>query len=228
MKKILVVEDDKKTSELVRLYLENDGYQVLAAYSGDRALEMARSERPDLIVLDLLLPQIDGLEVCRTLRAESEVPIVMLTARTTERDKLTGLDLGADDYLTKPFSPRELAARVRAVLRRAQETPQPRERQATFGELTIDFPSQKVSVGGKDISLTPAEFRLLAALAAEPGRVFSRAQLIDKAFGYEFEGFERTIDVHIANLRKKVEPDPKNPRYIKSVYGMGYKFEGVP
>jgi len=225
MKKVLVVEDDKKTSELVRLYLENDGYRVVAAYSGDKALELARSERPDLILLDLLLPQIDGLEVCRILRQESDVPIIMLTAKSTERDKLIGLELNADDYITKPFSPRELVARIRAVLRRTRDIPHPSQRQAIFGELHIDFLRQEVSAAGRSTSLTPAEFRLLAALAAEPGRVFSRSQLIDRAFGYEFDGFERTIDVHVANLRRKVEPDPKRPRYIKSVYGVGYKFE---
>ena len=210
--------------ELIRLYLENNGYRVIAAYSGDDALELARSERPDLIVLDLMLPEINGLEVCRILRSESDVPIIMLTAKTTERDKLIGLDLGADDYVTKPFSPKELVARVRAVLRRAQEGPRPTQRQATFGELHIDFLRHEVSVAGKNANLTPAEFRLLAALAGEPGMVFTRAQLIDTAFGYQFDGFERTIDVHIANLRKKIESDPKRTRYVKSIYGVGYKF----
>jgi DNA-binding response OmpR family regulator len=224
-RKILIVEDDRKTVELIRLYLDKDGYRVIAAYSGDKAVDLARSERPDLIVLDLMLPEVDGLEVCRTLRRESDVPIVMLTARTTEQDKLSGLDLGADDYITKPFSPRELMARVRAVLRRVQEIPYPDQQEAAFGELRVDFLRREVTVGGRNANLTAAEFRLLAALATEPGRVFDRADLIDKAFGNYFEGFERTIDVHIANLRRKVEPDPKQPRYIKTVYGVGYKFE---
>lgn len=224
-RKILVVEDDRKTVELIRLYLDKDGYRVIVAYSGDKAIDLARSERPDLIVLDLMLPDVDGLEVCRTLRDESDVPIVMLTARATERDKLIGLDLGADDYITKPFSPGELLARVRAVLRRVQEIPYPAQREAAFGELRVDFLRREVTVGGKSANLTPAEFRVLAALVTEPGRVFERTELIDKAFGNYFEGFERTIDVHIANLRRKVEPDPKQPRYVKTVYGVGYRFE---
>ena len=224
-RKILIVEDDRKTVELIRLYLDKDGYRVIAAYSGDKAVDLARSEHPDLIVLDLMLPKIDGIEVCRTLRRESDVPIVMLTARATEQDKLSGLDLGADDYMTKPFSPGELMARVRAVLRRVQKIPYPAQQEAVFGEMHIDFLRREVTVGGKSANLTPAEFRLLAALVTESGRVFERPELIDKAFGSYFEGFERTIDVHIANLRRKVEPDPKRPRYIKTVYGVGYKFE---
>jgi two-component system alkaline phosphatase synthesis response regulator PhoP len=220
-KKILVVDDDIKTVELVKLYLNRDGYRVLTAYDGVEALRLARESHPDLIVLDLMLPGIDGLEICRTLRAESDVPIIMLTAMTTDQDRLTGLDLGADDYVTKPFSPRELAARVRAVLRRL-----PGERGPELiehGELTLNFLKHEAFLAGKPLNLTPVEFKLLGVLAKEPGRVFSRAQIIEKAFGHDFDSFDRTIDVHILNLRRKIEPDSRRPRYIKTVYGSGYK-----
>ena len=226
-KKILVVDDDAKTVELVKLYLNRDGYKVLTAYNGIEALRLARESRPDLIVLDLMLPELDGLQVCRTLREESDVPIIMLTAKTTEQDRLIGLDLGADDYVTKPFSPRELAARVRAVLRRLpNETLQRGPAEITHGELRMDFPRQEAFLAGQHLNLTPTEFKLLGILAREPERVFSRAQLIEKVFGYDFEGFDRTVDVHILNLRRKLEPDPNHPRYIKTVYGAGYKFAG--
>jgi DNA-binding response OmpR family regulator len=220
-KRILVVDDDAKTVELVKLYLNRDGYRVLTAYDGVTALRLAREGRPDLIVLDLMLPGIDGLKICQTIRTESDVPIIMLTAKTTDQDKLVGLDLGADDYVTKPFSPRELAARVRAVLRRL-----PGERghvPIKHGELAVDFLKHEASLTGKPLDLTPVEFKLLAVLIEEPGRVFSRTQLIESAFGYDFEGFDRTIDVHILNLRRKLEPDPRHPKYIKTVYGAGYK-----
>lgn len=224
-KRVLIVDDDVKTVELVKLYLNRDGHKVLAAYNGLEALRLAREGHPNLIVLDIMLPGIDGLQVCRTLRAESDVPIIMLTAKTTDQDKLAGLGLGADDYVTKPFSPRELAARVRAVLRRL-----PGERgpdRIELGELTLDFLRQEAVLGRRALNLTTVEFKLLAVLVRESGRVFSRAQLIEKAFGYDFEGFDRTIDVHILNLRRKLEPDPKHPRYIKTVYGAGYKFAGA-
>jgi two-component system alkaline phosphatase synthesis response regulator PhoP len=220
-KRVLVVDDDAKTVELVKLYLNRDGYRVLTAYDGVEALRLARESHPDLIVLDIMLPGIDGLEVCHTLREESEVPIIMLTAKTTDEDKLEGLDLGADDYVTKPFSPRELAARVRAVLRRLPGERGPEE--IKHGELTMNFLKREVSFAGKPINLTPVEFKLMGVLVKEPGRVFSRAQLIEKAFGYDFEGFDRTIDVHILNLRRKLEPDSSHPKYIKTVYGAGYK-----
>jgi len=223
-KKVLVVDDDVKTVELVRLYLDRDGYQVLTAYDGVEALRLARESYPDLIVLDLMLPDIDGLEVCRTLRHESDVPIIMLTARTTDQDKLTGLDLGADDYMTKPFSPKELAARVRAVLRRLPGERGPEEIKS--GELSMNFTTHEAWFAGRPLNLTSVEFKLLGVLAKEPGRVFSRASLIEEALGYDFEGFDRTIDVHILNLRRKLEPDPSHPRYIKTVYGVGYKFIG--
>ena len=221
-KRVLVVDDDVKTVELVKLYLNRDGYRVLTAYEGVEALRLARGGHPDLIVLDLMLPGIDGLEICRTLRGESDVPIIMLTARTTDEDKLTGLDIGADDYMTKPFSPKELAARVRAVLRRLPGERGPDE--IKHGELTVDFLRHEASLAGKPLNLTAVEFKLLGVLVREPGRVFNRAQLIEKALGYDFEGFDRTIDVHILNLRRKLEPDPNHPEYIKTVYGAGYKF----
>ncbi|MFC1987339.1 response regulator transcription factor [Chloroflexota bacterium] len=224
-KRVLVVDDDAKTVELVKLYLNRDGYRVITAYDGVEALRLAQESHPDLIVLDLMLPGIDGLEICRTIRAESDVPIIMLTARTTEQDRLTGLDLGADDYVTKPFSPRELAARVRAVLRRLPGERGPDE--IKHGEFITDFVKHEAFLAGRPLNLTPIEFRLLGVLVREPERVFSRAQLIEKAIGYDFEGFDRTIDVHILNLRRKLETDPRRPRYIKTVYGAGYKFSEV-
>ena len=220
-KRVLVVDDDVKTVELVKLYLNRDGYRVFTAYDGTEALRLAREGHPDLIVLDLMLPGIDGLEICRTLRSESDVPIIMLTARTTEGDRLTGLDLGADDYMPKPFSPKELAARVRAVLSRLPGERGPDE--IKYGELTVNFLRHEASLAGRPLNLTTVEFKLLGVLAKEPGRVFSRAQLIEKALGYAFEGFDRTIDVHILNLRRKLEPDPSHPKYLKTVYGAGYK-----
>jgi DNA-binding response OmpR family regulator len=221
---ILVIEDDHKTVELIRLYLERDEYHVLEANEGKMGLEMARRAHPDLIILDLMLPRLDGLEVCRMLRAESDIPIIMLTARTTEDDKLTGLDLGADDYVTKPFSPRELMARVRAVLRRVAEEKRNKGTQFTAGDLHVDFIRQRVTRQGLIVHLTRREFRLLEILTNEPGRVFSRLDLLEEAFGFDYGGLERTVDVHIMNLRKKIEPDPEHPRYIQTIYGSGYCF----
>jgi two-component system alkaline phosphatase synthesis response regulator PhoP len=220
-KKVLVVDDDVKTVELVKLYLNRDGYRVLTAYNGLDALQIARESHPDLIVLDLMLPGMNGLDVCRTLRAESDVPIIMLTALTTDDDRLTGLDLGADDYVTKPFSPRELAARVRAVLRRLPGERGPEK--IEYGALTLDFLKHEAFLGGKSLNLTPIEFKVLGVLVKEPGRVFSRAQIIEKALGNDFDGFDRTIDVHILKLRRKLEPDSRHPRYIGTIYGAGYK-----
>ncbi len=220
---VLVVDDDRKIVDLVRAYLERDGYRVLAAYDGVQALEMARQKRPDLIVLDLLLPGVDGLDVCRILRSESQVPIIMLTAKSTEDDRLLGLDLGADDYVVKPFSPRELMARIRAVLRRSKEPAPAESGEIRIGELVIDRRGHEVWRSGQLVPLTPTEFQLLLTLAEEPGRVFSRLELLDRVFGYDFEGFERNVDVHIKNLRKKIEPDPRQPTYIQTVYGVGYK-----
>jgi DNA-binding response OmpR family regulator len=222
---ILVVDDDIKTVDLIRLYLEKDGYRVMVAYDGRKAIELARNRRPGLIILDLMLPKIDGLDVCRLLRAESNVPIIMLTAKTTEVDKLAGLDLGADDYVTKPFSPRELVARVRAVLRRgmAEEMAGPSE--ILYGNLEVDFVRHEARVEGTSVHLTPKEFTLLEIMIKQPGRVFSRLELLELAFGFDYQGFERTVDVHVMNLRKKIETDPTQPRYVQTVYGIGYKFE---
>ena len=223
-KRVLVVDDDVKTVELVKLYLERDGYKVLTAYDGIEALRLARESFPDLIILDLMLPDVDGLEVCRVLRHESDVPIIMLTAKSTDQDKLTGLGLGADDYVTKPFSPKVLVARVWAVLRRLPGERGPEE--IKRGELSINFTKHEALLAGRPLDLTIVEFKLLGVIAKEPGRVFSRANLIEEALGYDFEGFDRTIDVHILNLRRKLESDPSHPRYIKTVYGIGYKFAG--
>lgn len=226
-KHVLVVEDDAKTSDIVRAYLETDGYRVTLAYDGGEGLATARKDPPDLIVLDLLLPVLSGLDVCRTLRHESDVPIIMLTALSTEEDKLTGLDLGADDYLTKPFSPRELAARVRTVLRRATEDDGFRKPEVlTYGEISLDLGQHSAMVRGEEMHLTPTEFRLLAVLVREPGRVFSRSHLVERALGYDYDGMDRTVDVHVLNLRRKIEHDPYHPDYIRTVYGMGYKFGG--
>ncbi|HEY7418926.1 MAG TPA: response regulator transcription factor [Ktedonobacteraceae bacterium] len=222
-RKILVVDDDKKTVDLIRLYLEREQHQVLVAYEGREALEIARQRSPDLIILDWMLPSVDGLDVCRILRAESSVPIIMLTARSTEEDKLLGLDLGADDYVTKPFSPRELVARVRVVLRRSPQEDEP-ACPLQAGQLTIDFTAHEVWRDGEPVRVTPKEFKLLKVLAREPGRAFSRGELVDRVFGLGYEGFERTIDVHLMNLRKKIEADPNHPTYLLTVYGVGYKF----
>ncbi len=226
-RRVLVIEDDPKAADIVRLYLERDGHDVMISHDGAQGLELARDMAPDLVVLDLLLPGLSGLEVCRSLREESDVPIIMLTALGTEGDKLRCLDLGADDYVTKPFSPRELAARVRAVLRRTGDAPALRgPQEVELGEIKIDFAKYRVRVGRSDVHLTPTEFRIFAALTREPGRVFSRSQLVDRAMGYDFDGMERTVDVHVLNLRRKIEEDHNRPEYIKTVYGIGYKFGG--
>ena len=221
---ILVVDDEPKIVKTVRAYLEDVGYRVVAAGDGQIALTTFRHEKPALVVLDLGLPGMDGLEVARRLRRESDVPIIMLTARVDETDRLIGLELGADDYVTKPFSPRELAARVRAVLRRVQGDRSGVPAPIIAGGVQIDFERRQVTVDGEPVELTPTEFDLLAVLARHPGRVFSRLELLDRVQGHAFEGYERTIDAHVKNLRQKVEPDPKEPHYIVTVYGIGYKF----
>jgi DNA-binding response OmpR family regulator len=228
-RRVLVVDDDRNIVQLVRMYLEKDGYQVAVGYDGEEAIDVARAFKPDLVVLDLMLPKIDGLEVCRRIRWTSDVPIIMLTARTTEPDKLTGLDAGADDYVTKPFSPRELLARIRAVLRRApgsDELNGPEE--LRIGPVLMYPRRRQVMVSDRQISLTPTEFNLLKVMALSPGQVFTRAQLIEKAFGYDFEGFERNVDVHITSLRRKLESDLGRGALIKTVYGLGYKLEPDP
>ncbi|HSR34698.1 MAG TPA: response regulator transcription factor [Anaerolineae bacterium] len=221
---ILVVDDEPKIVKTVRVYLENAGFRVMAAEDGQMALTVFRHERPALVILDLGLPNVDGLDVARTLRRESDVPIIMLTARVDEADKLIGLELGADDYVSKPFSPRELVARVRAVLRRTggerEQAPPP----IVAGDVNIDLERRQVSVNGQPVELTPTEFDLLAVLARHPGRVFTRLDLLDRVQGYAFEGYERTVDAHVKNLRQKIEPDPRQPRYLLTVYGVGYKF----
>ena len=226
-KRVLVVDDDAKVVEVLKLYLNRDGCEVVTAYNGTDGLRLAREMQPDLIVLDIMLPEIDGLQVCRILRSESDVPIIMLTARTTELDRITGLDLGADDYVPKPFSPRELAARVRAVLRRMPESALERgPDEIKRGAITISFSKRQAFRGGSRLNLTPTEFRLLGVMAKAAGRVFSRSELINQVFDYDFDSFEHTVDTHIMNLRRKLEPEPDQPKYIITVFGAGYKFTG--
>ena len=226
-RKVLIVEDDAHVVGLVRLYLGRDGHEVLAAGDGISGLRLAREEEPDLVVLDLMLPKLDGMSVCRILREESDVPIVMLTARADEPQRLEGLDMGADDYVTKPFSPRELAARVRAVLRRtAREKAEGGPSTLSCNGLKVSLLSRKVWVEGREVAVTPTEFRILATFMKEPGRTFTRDQIIDRVFGYDFDGFDRTIDVHISNLRKRISDGKgkKGQGRIRTVYGVGYRF----
>ena len=222
-KSVLVIDDEPKISELCRDYLRAAGYSVLTAADGPQGLALARRERPDLVVLDLMLPGMDGLDVCRELRRDSSVPIIMLTARVDESDRLVGLELGADDYLTKPFSPRELVARVRTVLRRAGGATAPAD-MIRAGALSLDRTRFKVNLPDREITLTPTEFEILAVMAAQPGRVFSRAQLLTAAHGVAFESYERAIDSHIRNLRRKLQAGGDEPEYIQTVHGIGYKF----
>ena len=225
---ILIVEDDPNTLEIVELYLRRDGHKVLKSQDGAEGLRLAREARPDLVVLDLMLPGMDGTEVCRALRDESETPVVMLTARVEEEDRLTGLDLGADDYITKPFSPRELAARVRAVLRRtARDDLSQGPAELAYGDVKLDMRLRAVYANHKQVTLTPTEFRLLVMLIREPGRIFTREQIIDRVFGYDFDGFDRTVDAHVSNLRRKLGASSDGSGYIHTVYGVGYKFGNV-
>jgi len=223
MKTILVVEDEPSIAQIASDYLRHGGFGVITASNGVDALAQARAQRPDLIVLDLGLPRLDGLEVARTLRQEGDVPIIMLTARIDEADRLAGLELGADDYVTKPFSPRELVARVRSVLRRV-DAGGGGDDVLRRGDLVIDNTRLQVSRDGTPIDFTPTEFQLVAALARKPGRIFTRTQLLDAVRGDDAEAFDRAIDTHIKNIRRKIEPDSRRPRYILTVYGMGYKF----
>ena len=223
MKEILVVDDEPRIAEICRDYLQRAGFKVITAATGEDALTLARTKRPDLIVLDLRLPRMDGLDVTRALRKQSNVPIIMLTARVEESDKLIGLELGADDYLTKPFSPRELVARVRAVFRRIDIGPGQSDVIRAL-DVALDVPRMQARVGRRSIDLTSTEFELLATMMRQPGRVFTRSQLLDAIRGVEVESFDRAIDAHVKNLRRKLEPDPHNPRYVLTVYGVGYKF----
>jgi two-component system alkaline phosphatase synthesis response regulator PhoP len=219
---ILVVDDERQIAQIAADYLERAGFSVTTVGDGASALDLVRSRRPDLIVLDLGLPRLDGVEVARRLRAESAVPIIMLTARVEEDDRVLGLEVGADDYITKPFSPRELVARVQAVLRRARGGAAAGD-VVRVADLTLDLPRLKATRAGEPIDLTATEFQLLATLARQPGRIFTRAQLLDAVRGTEVESFERAIDTHVKNIRRKLEPDPRRPRYIETVYGVGYR-----
>lgn len=224
-KKILVVEDESLIAETVSFNLQKEGFETIIAADGETGLKLYRLERPDLIILDLMLPGIDGMEVCRKVRAESQVPIIILTAKEAEIDRVLGLELGADDYVTKPFSMRELLARVKTVLRRANQSGQAMNGEfLRFGELEIDLLGQEVKVGKEKVELTAKEFELLKTLAGNPGRVLSRDMLLDRVWGADFYGDPRTVDVHIRWLREKIEKDPGNPQYILTVRGSGYKF----
>ena len=231
-KTILIVEDDPHAAEISRLYLARDGHEVTVSHDGQEGLKLARESSPDLIVLDLMLPGIDGLEICRRLREEkNDVPVIMLTARVDEADKLSGLDYGADDYITKPFSPRELSARVRAVLRRTSSDDEGGKEDVgdvlSYGELTVHVDARVVKIEGDSIKLTPTEFNLLVHFMRAPGQVHPRSRIIERVFGYDFEGFDRTLDTHVSNLRRKIERDPDGPRFLTTVYGVGYRFGDV-
>lgn len=224
MKRILVADDDKRLADLVRRYLENAGFSVTVAHDGRKALDIARGRQPDLVILDLMMPELDGWDVCRILRAESDVPIIMLTARSTEDDMLLGLDLGADDYITKPFSPREVVARVRTVLRRSGAGEGEPERMIwSIGKLEVDAHRHEARLEGDYLDVTPREFAVLRVLAAAPGKAFSRSELISEAFGFDYDGMERTVDAYIRSLRKKLDDDSEQPAYIETVYGVGYR-----
>jgi len=228
--RILVVDDDKEIVRLVRAYLEQAGYEVMVAYDGEAALHAIRSERPDLVVLDVMLPGRDGWDITGIVRADptlADMPIIMLTARVEDTDRIVGLEVGADDYITKPFNPREVVARTRAVLRRAGQT-FTQARVLQQGGLLMDLDRHEVHVNGRPVELTPKEYDLLQVLMENAGRAFTRSDLIEKGLGYTYEGLERTVDSHIKNLRRKVEPDPKNPSYIQTVYGVGYRLVGQP
>jgi DNA-binding response OmpR family regulator len=227
-KRVLVVDDEDKILEVLCSYLRREGYEPLPAGNGDEALRLFESERPDLVVLDLMLPGISGEEVCRRLRRESRVPVLMLTAKAAEEERLRGFRLGADDYLTKPFSPRELVARVRALLRRTAREPLPLAGLVRFnrGDLVLDLERRQVLKQDREVILTNTELRLLLTLASHPGRVFSREELIRFALGEDFSGFDRTVDAHVKNLRRKIETDPRHPAYVQTVHGSGYRFGG--
>lgn len=221
---VLVVDDERKIREVVRTYLEREGYRVLETGSGDAALDLVRRAQPDLVVLDLGLPDLPGDEVVRLLRRVSDVPVVMLTARASEGDRVAGLQLGADDYITKPFSPRELVARVTAVLRRARGAHVDRSPTYADGRLTVDQERREITLDGEVLGLTRTEFDLLVVLSSRPGRAWSRYELVSRALGYDYEGYERTVDAHVKNLRRKLGDDPRQPLFVGTVPGIGYKF----
>jgi DNA-binding response OmpR family regulator len=220
-----VVEDEKAIRDAVTAYLEKEGYWVTSVGDGQAAIDAFEKRAFDVVVLDLMLPKVSGEEVCRTLRDSSDVPIIMLTAKGEEQDRIAGLEIGADDYLVKPFSPRELVARVRALLRRANVGDEPQRDRLVYGQLEIDVASHKAFLGGEELDLTASEFKLLTTLSRYPGRVYSRMELVEKVLGYDFEGYERTIDSHVKNLRAKLSDDPKEPTYIYTVHGVGYRFD---
>jgi len=224
-RRVLLVEDEKSIRDAVAAYLEREGYWVTPAGDGQSALDSFAKHRFDLVVLDLMLPKVSGEQVCRAIRDASDVPIIMLTAKGEEADRIAGLELGADDYLVKPFSPRELVARVRALLRRAHVDSEPQRDRLVFGDLEIDVAGHKAFHGGEELDLTASEFKLLTTLSRYPGRVYSRMELVEKVLGYDFEGYERTIDSHVKNLRAKLDDDPKEPTFIYTVHGVGYRFE---
>ena len=224
-RRILLVEDEKSIRSAVAAYLEREGYWVTPAEDGQIALDEFAKHKFDVIVLDLMLPKVSGEQVCREIRNVSDVPIIMLTAKGEEEDRIAGLELGADDYLVKPFSPRELVARVRALLRRAHVDSEPQRDRLVFGDLEVDVTGHKAFLHGNELELTASEFKLLTTLARYPGRVYSRMELVEKVLGYDFEGYERTIDSHVKNLRAKLEDDPRDPTYIYTVHGVGYRFE---
>ena len=222
---VLLVDDDPKIAKLLRSYFEKEDFSVLTALDGTTALQLYRDKKPDILVLDLMLPGVSGLNVCRQIRKESETPILMLTARDEETDRLIGLELGADDYVSKPFSPREVVARAKAILRRSRKTPEKTE-PFKIGKFIVDTAGYTVSAEGSPVDLTPTEYRIFELLATHPGQVFTRFQLVEQIQGVAFEGYERTIDAHVKNLRRKIDDNPKDPRIIQTAYGVGYKFAG--
>ncbi len=224
MTKILIADDEKNIVELIKFNLAKENFKVIEAYNGIDALKLFRKEKPDLVILDIMMPGMGGLEVCRQIRKESRVPIIMLTAKSDEIDKVIGLELGADDYVTKPFSPRELIARVKAVLRRAKPSKHHEQEEYRIGDFVINVVKREVRVRGKLVQLKPKEFELLKLLATNPGKVFTRDYLLEQIWGYNYLGDTRTVDVHMRRLRKKVEVDPSNPQYLRTVHGVGYKF----
>ena len=222
---VLLVDDDPKIAKLLRSYFEKEDFSVLTAHDGTTALQLYRDKKPDILVLDLMLPGISGLDVCRQIRKDSDTPILMLTARDEETDRLVGLELGADDYVSKPFSPREVVARVKVILRRTRKTTEKTE-PFRVGKFTVDTAGYSVSADGVTLDLTPTEYKIFELLASRPGQVFTRFQMVEQVQGVAFEGYERTIDAHVKNLRRKIDDNPKDPRIIQTVYGVGYKFSG--